>query len=437
MEKQRDAKLRYCVIGLFILALVPRICCVILRPPTAEGVLTRLNDSTDYDHLAQKTLQGEFTAPSGEPTAFRGPTYPAFLALIYLVFGKQNLSAVAMIQAIIGAFHCLLLKRLTEKITGSRSASWIAGLIAAIYPAFILQASQILTEVSGRFLWILVLLILLESSHPLKKKGLLFGGILFGMAVLNKSVLLITLPILALWLLRTFRVIPRERIKSVCVYFLLPVIVVVGTWTIRNFMVSGKLVAVSTNFPITFAHGVTRYNYYAMKWYGAEGLLTVPDNFQELTQMRFYKNAREEIEIGEYYANRAKGYIGENPGFFLRLTIRKLLHFWGPFISNAPAQRIIALLSMAPVLLLGWFGIVLSLKEKGALRDYALLVVASSLSICIPYILSQPDIRYRVGLIDPLWIGYSGFALVFLLRKVRIPLPGESSDPSPEESHDG
>lgn len=435
--KTGNPKSGYYLIALFILALVPRIGYVILRPPTAESALTRLNDSTDYDHLAQKILEGEFSSPSGAPTAFRPPVYPGFLALIYLIFGKQNLIAVAVFQSILGALNCLLLMKLSERITGSKPASWIAALIAAFYPAFILQVSQILTEVLGRFLWLLALTILIESSHTHKRKGLIWGGIMFGLAVLNKSVLLITLPILTIWLVYKSNATLPDRIKTVFIYFLLPVSIMVGTWTIRNFQISGKPVPVSTNFPITFAQGVTPYSYYAKKWYGSERLLVVPDNFLELTQMRFYKGAGEEIEIGAYYFQKARDFIRKNPGFFIRLSVRKLFHFWSPFISNAPLQRLIALLSMAPVLFLGWVGIILSIREKGDLRDYALFILVSSLLICAPYILSQPDIRYRVGLIDPFWIIYSGLTLVFPFRKVRIPLPRGASDQAPGGAHDG
>jgi 4-amino-4-deoxy-L-arabinose transferase-like glycosyltransferase len=436
-DKPENPKSGYYLIALLILALVPRIGCALLRPPTVESVLTRLNDSTDYDHLAQKILEGEFTSPSGAPTAFRAPAYPAFLALIYLIFGKQNLIAVAVIQAILGALNCLLIMKLSERITGSKPASWIAALIAAFYPAFILQVSQILTEVLGRFLWLLAMTILIESSYSHKKKGFILGGIIFGLAVLNKSVLLITLPVLIIWLGLKINAPLPDRIKTVFIYFLLPVSIMVGTWTMRNFQISGKRVPVSTNFPVTFAHGFTPYCYYAKKWYGSERLMAVPENFPELTQMRFYKDAGEEIEIGEYYSQKARDFIRENPGFFLRLSVRKFSHFWSPFISNAPLQRLIALLSMAPVLFLGWAGIVLSLREKGDMRDYAIFILATSLLICVPYILSQPDVRYRVGLIEPFWIIYSGLALVFPFRKVRIPLPGGASDRAPGGVHDG
>lgn len=428
---------RRLLIILLAAAFILRIVCILINPPTSEKILTRLNDSTDYDYLAQSILKGGYCSPSGEPTAFRPPIYPAFLALVYLFLGKQNLIATAIIQAILGTLNCLLIMKLGEKITGSKAVSWISVLIAGFYPAFILQTCQILTEVLGRFLWLGALNILMESSCLHNRKGLILGGIIFSLAVLTKSVLLIVLPILTIWVLFKINASLVNRIKSSMICFLLPVLILVGSWTLRNYQISGKPVPVSTNFPITFAQGVTPYSYYTKKWYISEELLSVPDNFLELTQMRFYKGIHEELEIGEYYSNLARNFIKKRSGFFLRLSIKKFLHFWSPFISNAPLERWIAFLSMAPVLFLGWLGILISLVKRDSARSYTFLILALSLSICLPYIISQPDIRYRVGFIDPFWIIYSSLALVFAFQKVLLPLPCGSSDQSQGEADDG
>src|SRR6202453_4904615 len=75
--------------------------------------------------------------PSGlttvEPTLVRLPGYPAFLALIFALFGTANYRAVVYIQALIDLGTCLLISRLARKLSGP-SAARFALLLAALCP---------------------------------------------------------------------------------------------------------------------------------------------------------------------------------------------------------------------------------------------------------------------------------------------------------------
>ena len=432
----KQSRIEISILIVFFLALGVRLVLVFSSPPTPEAVFTRLNDSTDYDQLARGLFEGKYRTPSGGPTAFRPPVYPAFLSLVYLLFGKGNLTAVALIQALLGSLNAILAFRLAGALfrkNGGKAASLLAGLGMALYPAFIFQTCQILTEVLGRTLFLGSLYLLAVGMEKRPGKRLVFAGVLLGLGILTKSVLAAAAPFVIVWAILRY---PENRWKR-GFYFALPAVFLVGMWTVRNAAVSGRFIPVSTNFPITFAHGATRFCYYSNLWYGPDPLMPVPDDFQELTQMRFYSGVKEELELGGRYGRMALEYMGDHPGFMIRMTLRKVLHFWSPVIRNTPAKKIVAFVSMAPVLFLGWLGIILGLKRGGEGRWNALLALAVALPVSVPYILSQPDIRYRVSLIDPLWIVIGSWVLVSLFRRVRNrPLSG-SSDPAPCEARDG
>ncbi|MFH0793397.1 MAG: glycosyltransferase family 39 protein [bacterium] len=388
----------------FAVALAVRVACVVWIPPTPQSAFGPLDDATDYDHLARTLLSnGAFLSPSGEPTAFRPPVYPIFLAIIYSISGVGNLRAVALCHAILGAISSVLLVRLGQRAKFPANASLLAGAIYAVYPAFVFQTPQILSEVLGRTLLLAALLLIFRAVEKGRLAWYAVAGAVLGVTILDKSVFLVCAPFIAAWLLW----VAGGSAGRWWLYvgaFLSPLVVVVGSWTVRNYLVSGSLIPVSTNFPITFAHGLTKFCVQTREWYGDRPLLELPENYQEWTQLRYYKGVEEEIELGRDFGSQARDFIRQHPGFFAILTARKALHFWGPFVYNKPVVRLIAFVSMAPILLGGWLFLILSLRRGGNGAKFALLAVLVALPVTLPYALSQADVRYRLGTVEPLWI---------------------------------
>jgi len=419
---------KHALLLLFFVALLPRLAVVAWRWPTPAEILTPLNDSTDYDFLARSLLEGKgFSAPCGQPTAFRPPLYPLFLAAVYAVFGLTNLGAVAILQAFFGASHAVLLTLLARRAGLRERTALLAGLVAALYPPFLFQTPQILAEVLHRFLQTASLLLLLIGLQDRKPLRVAAAGAMFALAALNKSVLLAAFPFLLVWIFlqtrKWYRVPePKENPDQVlrrtwraAILFTLPVVVLLGGWTLRNAAASGTFIPVSTNFPITFAHGVTRFSLYTRLWYGEDRCMTAPADYQELTQLRTYCGVEEELAVGRAEAARARRFIAERPWRFAVLTVRKALHFWGANIRNTRVNEWIALLTMGPVLLAGWIGLVVVFFRRHSSMAFALLALAIALPVTVPYAISQCDVRYRLSLIDPLWIILAAGLLDFLL----------------------
>ena len=402
---EHDRLFRPLLLTIFAVGLVARIVMVAIAPPQAESVLEPLADATDYHTLAISMLEGRGYHGPGGPTAFRPPAYPVFLAAIYAVAGKGNLLAVAAVQVLLGALNVLLIAWLARVAGFRRLVQLFAASMFALYPAFVFQTPQILTEVLARTLLLVACGYFLLMIERACWRTAVVCGALWALAIFNKSVLLAAAPFLGVVSILAWPGGWKSRARLACA-FALPPAILLGAWTTRNAVVSGgAFIPVSTNFPITFAQGVTEFSYYTNEWYGEDvELLEVPEDYLNNTQLRFYDDIEDEIATGESYAAQARAWIGENSGVFAILTVRKALHFWGASIRNSPAVRIVALVSMGPVLLGGWVMLAARLRRRRWRARYVLLCLAVALPVTIPYAISQCDVRYRLALIDPLWM---------------------------------
>ena len=199
---------------------------------------------------------------------FAPPGYPAFVAAVYGVGGVRNVMAVVLAQAILGALSAWMAWRLAYRIYASQAAAILTGVAVAFYPPFLLQTSQMLSEELSRFLLLGMMLLLWDGLDKRRPGRLAAGGIFLGALILAKSVAAAAAPFLGVLIAWRWSGNVRARAAALA-GFLLPAAILTGLWTLRNAAVSGgEIIPVSTNFPITFAQGVTRFSYYSNRWYG-------------------------------------------------------------------------------------------------------------------------------------------------------------------------
>ncbi len=96
------------------------------------GVVT---DSFIYGDIAKNWLQhGIYGLSGGEisPTYIRLPGYPAFLALIFAIFGVDHYRAVLFVQTLVDLGTCFLCAAIALRLLGPKSAKFafaLAGLV--------------------------------------------------------------------------------------------------------------------------------------------------------------------------------------------------------------------------------------------------------------------------------------------------------------------
>jgi len=195
-------------------------------------------------------------APGAElvarPTAYRPPAYPYVLAGVQIVGGWLGLGAVSaarLFQALLGALLAGLVGLLGARIWGRR-VGLIALTLAAVDLPLILVSGTLISET----LFVVLVLgslcaALVHRSGAGGRRWLVLAGALAGLAALTRTnglVLLLPVVLLA-WPAggEAGGARPRRRLASAAVV-LACALLVVAPWTVRNAVLLGHFVPVST-----------------------------------------------------------------------------------------------------------------------------------------------------------------------------------------------
>lgn len=144
---------------------------------------TAWTDQRGYQRLgASLATTGQFTRyADGDafvPEVIRTPGYPAFVALVYLLFGVGNDLAVAIAQAFVFAAICVMVYALARKAAGDRSAI-LAAAMTALYSPLPYFGSLIVTELWTAFMATAAILVCLRAVQHGRLRDFAFAGALF------------------------------------------------------------------------------------------------------------------------------------------------------------------------------------------------------------------------------------------------------------------
>jgi|DewCreStandDraft_2_1066082.scaffolds.fasta_scaffold00179_70 4-amino-4-deoxy-L-arabinose transferase-like glycosyltransferase len=208
------------------------------------------DDALDYELLARNLAAGHgFSLHPPEPSVFRPPLQPAFVALVYLLAGPYLLAA-RLAQATLSAVVIPLTYALARTFAPRRGAL-LAATLVAFSPALAAHASLLQTETLFSVLTAAAVLAMLRGyvaacqGAGAAAARAAFAGALLGLANLARPTLL-ALPLLLppIWALLD----PRHRRGAAlgCVSAL-AALLVIAPWTVRNYAVSRALVPVALN----------------------------------------------------------------------------------------------------------------------------------------------------------------------------------------------
>lgn len=162
---------RLLLTGILVFALALRVGVAFAWQPALAG------DAEDYHRLASGLAAGRgYVNTLGQPTAWRPPRYPAFLAGVYVVVGDAP-AAVGLIQAAVGTASVAAVFAVTAPVLGA-TAGLVAAALVAVDAAQLSLTAQRMSE--GLFTLLLLLLVL--SSLRLRAR-LLAGAPPWGWAV--------------------------------------------------------------------------------------------------------------------------------------------------------------------------------------------------------------------------------------------------------------
>ncbi len=176
-----ESDFRLFLLGVFLLAAVPRLALVMLI-----GDVPLKLDEIEYDRIAWNLSSGlGFTWFFDLPSTFRPPGYPAFLAVIYAVLGPDY-SIGRAFGAVIAAMAAPLTAILGAQTLGQKVGR-IASIVVALYLPLIIYAAALMSENVFGTLLVLVMILVIEMVRSPSLLKAMLAGLAFGAATLTTS----------------------------------------------------------------------------------------------------------------------------------------------------------------------------------------------------------------------------------------------------------
>jgi 4-amino-4-deoxy-L-arabinose transferase-like glycosyltransferase len=325
-------------LALVALALVVRLGFIAATPGYVPA-----HDDRDYDRLACGLVIGDGyvragpTTPAdacgkhtnGEPTAFRPPGLPMFLAAVYAVtepLGVERWSAARVAIAFVGTVGVALLGLVAFGLFGRRTA-WIAMGVAAVFPPMVVLGGSLLSETLFVTLMLAAIAcVLADRAAGGSRRWLIAGGVICGLAALTRSnapALLLPLMIAVAMTGADTRPLRARLGRAVALAAIAALIV--APWTLRNALALDGFAPVTTEAGSALAgtyNDVTRTD---PKWPGA---WRPPARLEEL-QPVLDPVRRDEPAEQRALMRRSTRYMADHPGYVAQVGARNVWRMLG------------------------------------------------------------------------------------------------------------
>ena len=376
-------------------------------------------DSIEYVNRAREILAGDFW---GAGVYFHSaPLYPYFMALVMGPAGLLGLWWVRVAQALLSGLTVGFLALCAGRLFG-RSAAVATAVMATLYAPFLFYAGELLEITLSMFF--LSVAAWAMARETLSGPRLLGIGALIGAAALGKPNLLVLAPVLLIGIgfLRPIRR-PASWPWRRGLLFVLGMLVVISPFTLRNRIVGGDWVLISSNGGINLFIGNNPT---------ANGGFSVPTAMQyDLEESSRQVAAQAEgrdvkpSEVSRFWAGRAWAFFTQRPAEAGKLFLRKLgllvghyeipnhfdIYFFRDYL--APMLRW-PLVWYTLVLPLAIVGLVFGARRSRPTRIAAACLLAVAASVVLFFVTS----RYRLPML--IWLlPFAGAGLVGMVGLLR------------------
>lgn len=348
--------------------------------------------------------------------SWRPPLYSFFLALVYFLFG-QTILAIRVAQALLGAVTCLLVYYLGRTIF-NKKVGFIGACLCSFYPYFIYYTGDVLTETLLTFLLAASLACLVYFQEgPTGHKAIL-AGFCFGLTSLCKPVILPFVFLLPGWGILVYRQQLRQILPKIIIILTATVLVILP-WSIRNYFYYHEFSLISTSGASLWL----AYNPFSARLEKLPELLSAQDRnsnvltneFEYYPRQRFAEiNNLPRLEADKVFKKEAWDFIKNNPKTVVWLWYKRFFHFWRlyPLVATT-ANKIAAFLTSGLVIILGWLGLLISIRNWR--KTILFLFLLSTYTLV--YIFSLTNIRYRIP-IDTFMMVFAAYTLWRLYQRV-------------------
>jgi 4-amino-4-deoxy-L-arabinose transferase-like glycosyltransferase len=291
------------VAAVFAVAFAARVAVTL-----CHGYAPLLAEMNAYWDAARRLLAGEgFHAGHGF-RAFIPPGYVWFLTLIRALGGDTLWARLA--QAPLGALTAVAAFFYGRRPLGDRAAA-AAAFIFALWPASLVMGDFLLTESLFTLLFVAGLAVWADGASW-RRAGL--AGVLWGAAALTREQALYFFPFITI----CYFLIKRCKVAIKALVASLIVAACVAPWTVRNYVVLGGLVPVTTKSAVDFYI------------YNHNNLEQIINNESDAaSENALFADAGGELELYKSARGRALAWIAAHPALFLVKGLRTEMNFVG------------------------------------------------------------------------------------------------------------
>jgi 4-amino-4-deoxy-L-arabinose transferase-like glycosyltransferase len=377
--------------------------------------------SDGWADIAENILRGNgFVHSPDTPSATvagqlaREPIYALFLASILGVFGELD-PYMMLLQTLINSLTCLVLY-FTVRKTFNRRVALVACFLYGVYPFSSWYVSRTAYETLLGLLVALLTLGLVYLFEKLSLRRALMVGFLLGVTVLCKGTYLLFPFALLPGLMIRFSA-KNKNVISCCLVVALSMIALLSPWIMRNYLLSGQFVPVSSHGGIVFLLGNKVVELYSLRENTAGDLPGQESDeiYYEIqksirNQHPDLSHAQVEVQVDKQLIRMAINDIMAHPLKFVVKILKGLIFVW--FLMDTGLKSNALLLMQGPLVLLCAVGIYYALKAHKQvlplliLLAYFVLIQTSFLSLA----------RFSYPMV-PILIAFAAYAIeVFRLK---------------------
>jgi len=419
--------------AIFGVAIVVRLLHVWLlgRSPWFNALM---GDAHGYDEWARRLAGGDWI---GSEVFYQAPLYPYFIGVVYSVFG-HSLTALRVVQAIVGAGSCALLGLAGFRFFSTRVGA-IAGFVLALYAPAIFFDALIQKSVLDLFFITLALWLTgrLVDRRSDRASWLALGLAMGGMALTRENAL-VFVGVIFVWALvpevrlkpdttngpvrlkpdttpapqTTERIVVSGLSRTLhAAIFIAGLAIVLLPVAVRNYAVGGGFYLTTSQFGPNFFIGNNPQadGTYASLRFGRGAPEYERTDATELAEHALGRTLTP-ADVSRYWTTRALDFITGQPVAWLRLTGRKaVLLFNATEMIDTEAQQSHAEWSW-PLRVGGWFGhfgvlaplalagLILAWRDRHRLAVLYVMLAAYAASVIMFYVFA----RYRLPLVPML-----------------------------------
>lgn len=359
------------------------------------GDTLRFSDERDYWAIATCiTEKGMYSLDGSQPTAYRPPGFPLWLALIRWLGGGIRTARVANFALL--AATVLLLFALLRHVDSERAGA-VAALLVCFYPVLFYTAGTLYPQTLTGFLLVAFLYLIFRNVNAPRAA---LAGLVMGWLTLTTPtflfVLVATVPLFykrpAGWVILTTMALTT----GACI----------GAWTVRNYLAFRAFVPFSTNSGINLLLGNSP------KATAGSGVNTDISLYAERAR------GLSEVQRDAFYRKEAIRFITENKGRAFVLYLQKVLHHFhyrnrlATQAESSPLRDVLMLVTYYPLLALMLLR--LMLRRKVPISPFEGYLLALYLLGALVQAVFFTRIRFRLPF-DLLLIALDALFLSYLL----------------------